>query len=179
MIISFSPSYQTDVPLFLFSSKEQNEDSLDRENPAETIRKFLRQFEERNLHIDEIWDARREQLERNKILNKNFCQFEKDTREVILTKSPELLTGHQRVLIHSRLYCPHLIQSNACPFCFLILNFVVVRSFLGFKTRAKSSFRLILTLICFQSMPKNSTRDLRSTKRLQRQVDTSGTQLNF
>ena len=67
----------------LFSLKEQSEDILDRENPAETIRKFLRQFEERNLHIDEIWDARREQLERNKILNKNFGQFEKDTREVI------------------------------------------------------------------------------------------------
>jgi hypothetical protein len=30
-----------------------------------------------------MWDSRREQLERNKILNKNFAQFEKDTREVI------------------------------------------------------------------------------------------------
>ena len=104
---SFLPGWCTS--LFLFSLKEQNEDSLDRENPAETIRKFLRQFEERNLHIDEIWDARREQLERNKILNKNFCQFEKDTREVILTKSPELLTGHQRLLIHNTFCCPHLI----------------------------------------------------------------------
>ena len=72
------------MPLcYLFSLKEQSEDTLDRENPAETIRKFLRQFEERNLHLDEIWDARREQLERNKALNKQFVQFEKDTREVI------------------------------------------------------------------------------------------------
>ena len=56
--------------------------SLDRDYPAETIRKFLRQFEERNLHLDGMWDSRREQLERNKTLNKNFAQFEKDTREV-------------------------------------------------------------------------------------------------
>lgn len=50
----------------------------------ETIKKFLRQFEERNLHIDEIWDMRREQLDRNRTMNKQFGQFEKDTREVEL-----------------------------------------------------------------------------------------------
>ncbi len=77
--------YHTDIQYYLFELKEESEGSLDRGNPAETIRKFLRQFEERNLHLDEIWDARREQLERNRTLNKNFGQFEKDTREVIIS----------------------------------------------------------------------------------------------
>ena len=56
--------------------------TLDREKATAFITNCLRHFEERNLRLDEIWDVRQEQLNRNRLINKHFGQFEKATREV-------------------------------------------------------------------------------------------------
>lgn len=46
------------------------------------VKQFLKQLEERNLKLDELWDLREEQRSKNRKLSTEFTQFERDTREV-------------------------------------------------------------------------------------------------